>query len=53
MIRDKSMLERIRGATSREEVERLLGEAEDYRYARPATERRIRRAAQQKRKDLK
>ncbi len=47
------MKDRIRAANSMEELERLITEAEDFRYARPDTSRRIKRAANERRKELK
>ncbi len=47
------MKDRIRSADSLEELERLISESEEFRYARPDTSRRIKRAAQERRKELK
>lgn len=47
------MRAQILSAKSVQEVERLLRQADDFRYARPDTERRIRRAAEQRKAELK
>ncbi len=52
-MRKRSMKDRIRAADSLEELERLISEAEDFRDVRPDTSRRIKRAANERRKELK
>lgn len=47
------MRDRIRSADSLDELERLISESELYRNMRPDVERRVRRAAQDKRKELR
>lgn len=47
------MRDRIRSADSLDELERLISEAELYRNMRPDVERRVRRSAQDKRKELR
>lgn len=47
------MRDRILSAKSNQEVDRLLSEADEFRYARPDTERRIRRAAKQRKEELR
>lgn len=47
------MRDRIRKADSLVELERLISEAQEFRNARPDTERRILRAAQDRRKELR
>lgn len=52
MKRQKSMRDRIRTCKSLTELGKLISEAEEFRYARPDSERRIQRAAEQRRKEL-
>lgn len=46
------MKDRIRSARSVQEIERLVSQLEDFRNMRPDTERRIRRAAMQRKNEL-
>lgn len=52
MKRVVSMKDRIRSAQSVQEIERLVAQLDSFRDMRPDTERRIRRAATQRKNEL-